>query len=325
MTAKQIHIILKKARVSGFVLLLLTLFALHGISQNTYRFSQYMFNELSVNPAYAGTKNAIVGNLIYRNQWMGIEGQPTTQILSLQSPVRSKKIGLGALLYKDNIGIQNDVGMYLSYAYHIRFDQSYLSFGLQAGMINKKINWNEIETASQRLNGEPDPVFPLVAQEFWMPNFGFGAYYYSEQYYIGMSMPRILANELPVDNQFADLFTLSTVQIHLFITAGYVFYLKNGIAFKPSLLFKRVKNTPSQLDLNMNIFLANGLNFGLGIHFKDSYVFMLGYSLSENLRLSYSFDLTVSNLAYNNPVTNEIVLSYMIHSKNDRIISPRYF
>ena len=93
-------------------------------SQNQYRFSQFMFNELSINPAYAGTQNGFLTNLIYRNQWMNIEGQPTTQILSMQAPVANKKVGLGGILYKESIGIQNDIGGFVSYAYHVRFGAS---------------------------------------------------------------------------------------------------------------------------------------------------------------------------------------------------------
>lgn len=294
-------------------------------AQNTYRFSQYMFNELSVNPAYSGTKNAVVSNLVYRNQWMNTEGRPTTQILSVHSPVAGKKIGLGALLYKENLGIQNDFGCFLSYAYHIRFTASFLSLGLQAGLINKNVNWNKIVTISEKIYYETDPAFPQENVNFWMPNLGFGAYYYSEQFYVGLSAPRLFTNELPVDNEASDLFSMSSAQIHSYFTAGYVFLLKNGVALKPSLMIKRVKNAPIQFDLNTNIFLSHGFNFGVGFHLKDSYVFMVGYSLSESLVFSYSFDLTSSNFAYNNPSTHEFVLSYMIHSKSDHILSPRYF
>ncbi|MCF8372057.1 MAG: type IX secretion system membrane protein PorP/SprF [Bacteroidales bacterium] len=308
-----------------FLALLFVVFGFSSMAQNSYRFSQYMFNELSVNPAYAGSKNAIMSNMVYRNQWMNIEGQPTTQIVSVQAPVSSKKIGLGALLYNEELGIQNDFGCFLSYAYHIRFPKSYLSFGIQAGLINKNVNWNKIRTASEIEFNETDPVFPQADVNFWMPNMGFGAYYYSDQLYFGLSIPRIFANELPVDNSVADMFSMSGAQIHTYLTAGYVFFLKGGVAFKPSVMIKRVKNAPNQFDFNTNVFLNNGLNFGLGIHLKDSYVFMLGYSLSESLVLSYSFDLTSSDLAFNRPTTHEIVLSYMFHSKSGHILSPRYF
>jgi type IX secretion system PorP/SprF family membrane protein len=310
------------------IFLLAALFVVIGFpsgAQNSYRFSQYMFNELSINPAYAGTKNAFVSNLVYRNQWLNIEGQPTTQILSVQSPVSSRKIGLGALVYKEGLGIQNDFGCFLSYAYHIRFVKSYLSLGIQAGLINKKVNWDEIKTASEIEYNEIDPAFPQVEVNFWMPNIGFGAYYYSDQFYVGLSTPRIFANELPVDNESGDVFTMSGAQIHTYFTAGYVFLLKGDLALKPSVMVKTVKNAPIQLDFNTNVFLSNGLNFGIGFHLKDSYVFMLGYNLGENLVLSYSFDLTTSDLAYNRPTTHELVLSYMIHSKSGHVLSPRYF
>ncbi len=323
-TNQQIMQCAKKA-VNGMVVLLFLIVPLLVQSQNTYRFSQYMFNELSVNPAYAGTKNGFNANLIYRTQWLNIEGQPTTQIVSLQTPVRNKKIGLGALLYKEDIGIQSDLGIYFSYSYQIRFPNSHLAFGINAGLIDKQINWNEIRTASEVNTGEIDPAFPEERVDFWMPNFGFGTYFYSEQFYIGLSAPRILDNEMPVDNDVADLFALTTAQIHVFFTSGYVFHLKNGIVLKPSIMLKRVKQAPNQLDVNLNCFLLNGLNFGAGLHLKDSYVLMLGYNLGENLVLSYSFDLTSTNLSYYNPTTHEIVLSYMVHSKSDRIMSPRYF
>jgi type IX secretion system PorP/SprF family membrane protein len=284
-----------------------------------------MFNELSVNPAYAGTKKAIVSNLVYRTQWMNIEGQPTTQILSIHSPIIGKKIGLGALLYNESLGIQNDFGCYLSYAYHISFYQSHLSLGLQAGITNKNVDWNKIITISEIQYNETDPAFPIENVSFIMPNMGFGAYYYSDLFYLGVSIPRIFTSELPIDNEPSELFSISSAQIHSYMSSGYVFMLKNGVAIKPSVLLKRVKNAPNQVDLNANVFFNSGINFGLGIHFKDSYVFMLGYNLSERLMFSYSFDLTTSNLAYSKPITHELVLNYMIHSRSDHILSPRYF
>ncbi len=325
MTIKQINIWQKKSRRCILLLLLISMFVVPSMAQNNYRFSQYMHNELSVNPAYAGTSNALLGNLIYRNQWMGIDGQPTTQILSLQSPIANKKVGLGLLIFNESIGIQKDLGVYLNYAYHLRFRRSRLSLGLRAGITNKTINWNDISTGSQNQNGIADPIFPVEKQTFMVPNFGFGAYYYAEQFYIGLSIPRILANELPLTNEMSDLFTVSGAQIHTYVTAGYVFHLKNEAAIKPSLMFKQVSNAPSQLSILLNVYFANELNFGLGVHLKDSYIFMLGYGLTESLKLSYSYDFTTSDLAFYSPTTHEFVLSYIIPSKNDWVLSPRYF
>ncbi len=291
-----------------------------GMAQNGMRFSQYMFNEMSFNPAYCGTSNFVKANLNYRNQWLNIEGAPETQMFSIDAPIHGKNIGLGGVFFRETIGIQRDFGAMITYAYRVNFDQSKLSFGLQGGFINKTIGWSDL-----RLVDKIDATFPSMDYNTWVPNFGFGVYYYSKQFYFGFSAPRILSNELPLDNSAQEYFSVSAGKIHYYATAAYVFNLNKELVIKPSILYKVVADGVNQIDLNLNLFMRNRVNVGLGFHSGDSYVLLLGYRVNDRLQLNYTYDVTYNHLMYNKPITNEFTLSYSFTSNYEKIRSPRYF
>lgn len=290
------------------------------IAQNGMRFSQYMNNELSFNPAYAGTKKYLLANFVYRSQWSNFEGAPSTSYLSLNGPFQGKNVGLGGMVYRERIGIQEDLSASLAYDYHIHFWRSSLSLGLQAGIQNKVVRWGEISLIDPN-----DATFPTITMNYWVPLFGFGAYYYSTNYYIGFSAPQILNNYLPGEQTPEEIFMLDMSKVHYYLAAGYIFKFKNKMTFKPSFLYKSVKNTPKQIDIDLMTFFPFGLSAGLGIHSGDSYVFFLGYVLNQNLEMYYSYDITYNELSYARPVTNEFSLVYKFASRYERVLSPRYF
>jgi type IX secretion system PorP/SprF family membrane protein len=314
--------LVKYKHISGFLLLLLLIAGtnLSLNAQNSMRFSQYMHNELSFNPAYCGTSNYTKATLAYRSQWLRIDGAPETQSFTFDAPIYGNNIGLGGVFFRESIGIQQDYGFMLNYAYRVNFSDSKLSFGMQGGFINKTVGWTDL-----RLVHRDDPIFPDLDMNMWVPNFGFGVFFYSKLFYLGFSAPRILANEIPIDQTSAEYFSLSKSHIHYYLASGYLIMLNNQTVLKPSLLWKMVSNGANQLDLSVNLYLRNRINFGIGFHAGDSYVFMVGYQINDKLLFNYSYDATYNELMYNKPITNEITLSYKFSSGNEKVISPRYF
>lgn len=226
-------------------LILLTWINLYGQSEATY--SQYMFNGLAINPAYAGSHESLDLTVLSRFQSMGIEGAPVTQTFTGHTAIVDRRIGLGFLLINDKIGVTQQTGFYLSYAYKIRFDRSTLSLGLQAGgtMVDAKY--------SQLLIRQPgDPVLGDDIQGF-KPNFGAGIYYSSEYFYAGISMPQMInAGEKAI-----------TQLQPLIFTSGIVFTLNPVLKLKPNILFRVVDQVPVEFNFNMNLLIHEVVWFGV--------------------------------------------------------------
>lgn len=303
-----------------FALLLISASASKLYAQQEAMYSQYMFNTLAINPAYAGSRNVTSATALYRNQWVGINGAPETITFSIDAPLNSKKVGLGLQVFNDKIGITKTTGAFASYAYRIRLQKGTLAFGLQAGASQYRADFQNVS-----LNPDPsnDVAFNQNVNKV-LVNVGTGIYYNTDRFYIGLSSPQLLNNKL-------SNFTVETSNVfngqalHLFFATGYVFPLSDVFALKPSVLVKGVKGAPIEADLNATLWIKDVFAIGLQYRTKADISAMVEIQASPQIRLGYAYDRSLTKLVQYNSGSHEIMLRYEFGFEKGKILSPRYF
>ncbi len=290
--------------------------------QQDAMFTHYAFNTLAINPAYAGTRDALTVTALHRSQWVGFPGAPLTQTLTMHTPIFTKNTGLGLSLVNDKIGPTNTTSFYADFSYKIRVnDKSWLSFGLKGGINLRKIDLTDLRTTEAY-----DPGLLTDIKSEVLPNFGFGIYYLSERYYLGISIPKLLENDYK-ENIVQGSVNLGSESKHYFFIAGAVFDISENIMFKPTGFLKFVSGAPLEGDITAN-FIFNE-RFRLGAMFRTGAAFGLlaGVNITSQLELGYSYDWSFTNTTgkYNSG-SHEIMLRYDFIFKDKRKIrSPRYF
>jgi len=295
------------------------LFILEVSSQQDPMYTQYMYNTLSVNPAYAGSRDALSITGLLREQWVGIDGAPSTQTLTIHSPVYSDNMGLGLSVINDEVGPVHQTMLFADYSYSIQAtDNSTLSFGLKAG-----VNIFQADLLGLTPNEGGDPSIYNVDNRL-LPNVGVGVYYYSDQGYIGVSAPKLLEQML---KEYRDgVVTENKERRHYFLIGGYVFDLSEEVKFKPSFLVKAVVGAPVSIDLSANFLIRDKLGLGLAHRLDDSFSGLLQYYITPQFRIGYSYDFTLTELQDYNSGSHELMLGYdFIFVDDARIRSPRFF
>ena len=297
-------------------ILLLAFFGQSSLAQQQVMFTQYMFNGMALNPAYAGSHDNITATFLAREQWVGLEGAPASQTFTIHSPINSSgSANLGALFIHDKIGVTNQTTAYLAFAYRIRFEGSArLAFGLQGGLSNYNSRFSQISNI--------DPVFANGDVNINRPNFGAGLYFNTDRFFAGVSVPQIIRSSLDVNNSDSD----SRLERHYFGYMGYVIDLSQDLKFKPNLLIKYVENAPVEFDINANFLIKEIFWAGLSYRSFDSFDAIFQIELSKQLQFGYSYDFaTTTDLRRVNSGSHEIMLQYKLVFGKKRIISPRYF
>ena len=306
-----------KGRARGFTLLAaaayLSLTNVNGQQQAMY--TQYMFNGLALNPAYAGSHNALSLTGLGRIQWVGIEGAPNTQTFSAHTPIADRS-AVGLFVMHDNIGVTNQYGFYGSYAYRIPVGIGYLSMGLQAGFNNYTINLSQVNTK------RADQNFAMNNGGQLLPNFGTGLFYSAERFYVGASVPHIRNNDLLTSG--TDLSRARQFR-HYFLTAGYVFDVGPSLKLKPNFLVKAVQGAPVEYDINANLLVKEVLWLGASYRTDDALSFLVEMLLTSQLRLGYAYDYTTTELQEFNTGSHELMLNFQFSFDKSKILSPRYF
>jgi type IX secretion system PorP/SprF family membrane protein len=299
--------------------LALMFFSMSANGQQEPMYSQYMFNMLNINPAYAGSRGAISTVALYRNQWVGFPGAPRTTSFSFDMPLQNKKIGIGAQFYDDRIGIERTTGFNAMYAFRFQFAGSgTLSLGLQAGLLNYQANYTEVNTYVPN-----DPAFSSNVRGV-LPAFAAGIYYNSDKFYVGFSAPALLKTKIKYNNA-AEIASVTSRDLHLFLTAGTVFDLNQDLALKPSMLIKAVSGAPVQMDLNVNLWLQNKIAIGASYRTGDAIVGLVEFQFNQQFRFGYAYDKTFSNLGTLVNGTHELMFRMEFGSPAVRVTSPRYF
>lgn len=297
------------------ILFLLGFVSLNANAQQDAQSSMYFFNPMNYNPAYAGSRGSLNFTGVHRSQWVGWDGAPTTQFLSVHAPIARKHIGIGGNMSYDRIGSRSGYSAMANFAYHLRLNSKdlRLSFGASAGINGNQYNFNGLVVTDQS-----DPAY-INANRSLTPQFGTGAYLYSKKGYLGFSVPRLLQRS--IDNNTSNSF----IQRHYYLAAGYIYAINSVFNLKPSVLVKYTENAPITIDANLSAHLYNKFWVGGMFRFKESVGFNAAFQLNDKLMVGYSFDFPFNKLSYRNWGSHEVVISFDLRSKNNAYISPRYF
>ena len=296
----------------GLLIISITLYG-----QQDPQFTQYMFNTMSINPAYVGSKGHGVINLLGRAQWVGVEGAPQTQTLSYDTPIGYSGVGLGINLMNDAIGPSNEMLLEANVSYTVRInEEANLAFGLKLGGRLFNVDWRK---GKYRDKEDKKLLAPINS---FSPSLGAGVYYYTDNWYFGLAVPSIIRNFYYDD--VTEGGSVLHERMHFFFIVGYVFELKENIKFKPALLTKAVSGAPLSLDVSANFLFNDKFRAGLAWRLDDSISALLGFQAGRSLHIGYAYDLTTSNYSNYNSGAHEVLLRYEIF-RPQSVRSPRFF
>ena len=302
------------------ILVILLVSITNASAQQDAMYTHYMFNTQSINPAYAGTREALTLTGLHRSMWVGFQGAPITQTFNLHTPIPGSNFGLGFSFYNDKIGPshQNDIAVDLSYKLPLN-DKFKLSFG-----IKPSFNFRSIRLSSLNLDENNDQAFNNDVRNSVNANIGAGLYLYSDRFYMGLSSGGMLENKLYKSNNIS---SIGDYKRHYYFIIGSVFRLSNSVEFKPTSYVKVTQNAPIQIDVTGTFIFENKFWLGIMARTNDAYGVLVGYNITDQLALGYSFDWSFANTSFKyNHGSHEIVLRYdFIYNKQKQIISPRYF
>ena len=300
--------------------LLFALVAADAHAQQEVMVSQYMFNGLFLNPAYAGSHGYGSSSLLHRAQWMQVEGAPRTSMLAVDAPVMNNKMGLGFSIVHDQIGVSRDLDIAGHYAYHLKLSEgSRLSLGLRAGVSIYSARLSELVYWDQN-----DQVFMGDIQNQPVGKFGFGIYWYDRTAFVGLSVPTIYAADGRITNNVVSAVDNYFTQ-HYYLHAGKVFPLNEVFDIKPSMLVKYLPNAPVQADVNCNLLYKERVWFGAGYRSGDAIVAMVEYQVNPQMRIGYAYDMTTSRLRNYTTGSHEVMLGLDFGRDLVKIKTPRYF
>ena len=311
---------IKDLKYYFFLILFLFFFIKSAFSQTEPMYSQYMHNQVAINPAYVGNREALSLNFFQRRQWVGIEGAPQTSSISLDKSINDNKLGWGVQLYDDRLGVEKATGANFMLSTKIKVAQNgYLSGGLSTGLMNYRI---DLTSVSGRFTPS-DPAFYANLNK-WVPNVGLGVFYNTDKFYVGASIPNVLKSRLSAFDVIRS--GLQKVNnYHIFLTSGYVFDVNEDVKIKPSLMVKMVSGASTQVDINTNVWLKNIVGFGFSYRTNDAFVSMLELQASNSIKIGYAYDKTISPFKYYNNGSHELVLRIEIGEGKTKVKSTRYF
>lgn len=293
-------------------------------AQQDAMFSQYMFNGMVINPAYAGSRNSLSITGLLRRQWVSIPGAPQTETISAHGNSRNDRFGFGASIINDRISFLSQTWYNAAYAYRIPLRKGKLALGLQGTLYNFRVRWEDAYTIDPN-----DDVVNTYSQNLLLPNVGFGMFYSTERGYIGASVPHMLIHSLDKGRPKVSFFDIGDdlpgLYQHYFLTAGYVIDLNENIKFKPSVLVKYHRTSPIEFDLNTTLFWYNRLWTGISYRTRDGMVAMVEYQFNRMLRAGYAYDYPLTQLNNFTSASHEIMLGFDLDFKKDPSVSPRFF
>ena len=272
-----------------------------AIAQQRPIFSQYMFNGLVLNPAYAGNQPQLNVSLLHRDQWINVDGAPKTSSLIAHSALKDRPVGIGMLVSRDKIGVHDDYSIYASYAYKLNIGVGTLSMGLQAGFNYMVSDFSQLTTVNP-----DDPLF-LDAVSRFSPNFGTGVFFNNKTSYVGLSVPYLINNEV-YDKE--EIISEAREARYYFLTGGHVFKLSPFVKFKPSALIRVQEGQPMGMDVNADVFLDDVLNIGASYRSGDAVILLFELALNKNLSFGYAYDHTLSNIRNYTDGSHEFMLTF---------------
>lgn len=300
----------------GFLITLAVFSTLFVVAQQEAMFTHYMFNTMAVNPGYAGSRDALTVTALNRSQWIGFEGAPTTQTLTVHTPLMAGSAGAGLSMVNDQIGPLSNTSVFVDLAYRLKLSrQGTLAFGLKGG-----VNVFRASLSDLTLEDESDPNFQQGIRSLTNPNIGFGVYYSTQRFYAGLSAPKLIENDL-------EGVSSGTEKRHFYLSAGSVFDLSDRVKIKPTTLIKATSGAPVQADLTATFLLDDRYWAGAMFRGGDAAGILLGATITQQLAVGYSFDFSYANSTFEyNLGSHEIMLRYdFFFGSSERVKSPRYF
>lgn len=304
-------------------LVVLVLFAFEAKAQQDPHYTQYMYNMTVMNPAYAGSKETLGIGLLYRQQWVNVDGAPKTATFSINSPV-GNNVGLGLSVISDKIGPVEENNIYGDFSYTLNLGGDHkLAMGLKAG-----ITFQNVGLFSDIGNGYVPQPGDVAFQENSSNSFfniGTGLFYYTQKYYLAASIPNMLEATYLDINDNGQEYEFGNEKQHFFVTGGYVFDLSESTKFKPSFMVKTAFGAPASLDLSANALFFDKFEIGATYRLDDSFGAMVNYAISPSIRIGYAYDHITSDLNVTTPSSHEIMLLFDLNLSKKVSISPRFF
>lgn len=297
---------------------LLALVSFSATAQQDAQFTQYMYNTININPAYAGSRGALSIFGQHRTQWAGLDGAPTTNAFSVNTPLGDSKLGLGVSFINDAIGVmdENTISIDLSYTIDLNDKGSKFSFGLKGSANLLNVAYSDLLTYNPN-----DPNFQTDIQSQFTPNIGAGLYWHNEKTYFGLSVPNFLTTTRYDDN------IQSTMQqkMHYYLMGGHVIDINPTLKFKPAFLLKAVSGTPLQADVSANFLIQDKFTVGGAYRLDAAWSALVGFQVTDGLFIGYSYDGETTKLANYSNGSHEIFLRFELFNKYRRVNSPRFF
>ncbi|MEI6020888.1 MAG: type IX secretion system membrane protein PorP/SprF [Bacteroidota bacterium] len=292
-----------------YISILFLLFVEFSIAQQLPQFSQYMLNEMAVNPAMAGKDDFSEVRSINRHQWVGITDAPRTYMLTLQGPIKNKNMGVGMNLFTDVVGPTRRTGLNFSYAYHLKINkETNLSMALTAGILQWGIDGNKIS-----LHDEGDQQLYTNYQTTLVPDFGAGIYYYKKKvYYFGLSVPQLYNAPIKL---YEGAYKNSRLVTQFNISGGYIFKLNDDFSVEPSFLFKYERPAPAKLDIGARAIYKSQVWIGATYRSQTAVSAMLGYMFDDYLTIGYAYDVSTGRIKKYAAGTHEILLGIKFSKK----------
>lgn len=284
-------------------------------AQQDPQYTQYMYNMNVVNPAYAGSKESLSLTGLYRNQWSGIDNNPTTFTFSAHSPA-GKNVGLGLSAIRDELGPVTETNVFADFSYTLQMSSSVqLALGVKGGITFHDVGLSRLELQ--------DPNDPFLSENInnTYPNIGAGAFLYGDKFYVGISVPNLLKS-VHLD---ANGMKYGSETNHFFATAGYVFQLTDNFKLKPSVMVKTAFDAPLSYDGNLNALFYDRFELGVSYRNDDSFSGLVGFQINENIRIGYAYDHVMSDLKALGPASHEVILTFDLFFKPRVLRSPRFF
>ena len=289
--------------------------AIVSFAQQDAQFTQYMYNTININPAYAGSRGALSIFALHRTQWVGLDGAPVTNALSLNTPLNSSNLGLGISFINDRIGPTNENTISADFSYTVPTSETFkLSFGIKATANLFDLDVNQLNPV------DDDPTLRDYNNKF-SPNIGAGLYLHSDKAYVGLSVPNFIETNRFDDNEVA----IFKEKINYYLIAGYVFDFNNSIKFKPAVLTKMVEGAPLQVDVSANFMFNEKFVVGVAYRWSAAVSAMVGFQVSQGMYIGYGYDHETTALNNYNSGSHEIFLRYELFNNNGKIITPRFF
>lgn len=292
-----------------------------AFTQQDPMYSQYVFNGLVLNPAYAGSREVLCATMLYRNQWVNIPGAPKTGLFSIDAPYKNQKVGFGLNVEFDNIGVTHHTAFSGAYSYKLRFEKSTLALGIQAGIGFSTTN---LTTVKYSESGTPDGSFESNFHET-LPNFGFGLYYYTDKFFAGFSIPQIAGHTIQKaingNSEGAHL----DLANHYFLSSGYLVNLSPDLKLKPSVLLKYVGGAPMEIDVNGVVWFYDLLALGVSYRSLASVDFLAQVRVSKQFYFGYAYEQAANGMSSFAGGSHEIMLQYQFDFSKAKIVTPRFF